>query len=105
MKEIVEQILKEEEMAREIIEKTKKDAQSLILKAQKDSKDLLAQTAEDIKNTASKKQKEAESKFLAEREKILKETQSASTALRESREKDIPVISKEVFLRIVDIKL
>ncbi|MFA5271730.1 MAG: hypothetical protein WC412_05260 [Candidatus Omnitrophota bacterium] len=104
MKEIVDQILKEEETGRAIIEKTKKDAQDLILKAKSDAKELLNKTVADIKNTASQRQKEAENKFLAERENVLKETQSVNSALRESREKDIAVISKEVFLKIIDIK-
>lgn len=104
MKEIVERILKEEEIARTLIEKTKKDAQGMVLKAQKDSKELLDKIADNIKNTTSQKTKEAESNFLAERKKILEETQNSNTALRKSREKDIAAISKEMFLKIIDIK-
>ncbi|MFA6281493.1 MAG: hypothetical protein WCY05_03205 [Candidatus Omnitrophota bacterium] len=105
MKEIVNQILKEEEIGRAMLTKAKQDAQNLILKAQKDSKDLFDKTAEETKDITSRKQKEAENKFLAERERILQETQSDSIALRKSRENDIPAIAKEIFQKIIDIKL
>ena len=105
MKEIINQILKEEETARGIIEKAREDAQNLIQKTQKDSKNLLDKTLVDIKNMASQKQKEAENKFFTEREKTLMETKSSSVIMREAKEKDINPIAREFFLKIIDIKL
>ena len=105
MKEIINQILKEEETARGIIEKAREDAQNLVQNAQKDSKNLLDKILVDIKNTSSQKQKEAENKFLAEREKALTEAKNSGIIMREAKGKDINPIAREVFLKIIDIKL
>ena len=101
MKEIVNEILKEEEAARKIIEKTKLEAEDIIAAAKNEAKNYLEKEKADIKRVLVQKQEIAEKFFYTEKQKILKETEEESVRLRESKEKDIPAIAKAYFSQVI----
>jgi len=104
MKEVVNEILKEEEEARKVIEKTKGEAENIITDAKKQAKTYLEKTETDLKQILAQKQNTTEKQFLAEKDKILKEAEEENIRLRESREKNIPTIAKNLFLQLISKK-
>jgi len=103
MKEVVDKILKEEEQARKLIEKTRLEVQDIISNAQKDSQDIVEQDIIQLNALIEGKRKDLEKEFISEKEKILRETQEELSAKRESRNKDIPGITQKIFSRIIKI--
>ena len=101
MKEIVNEILKEEEAARKIIEKTKLEAEDIIAAAKNEAKNYLEKEKADIKRVLVQKQEIAEKLFYTEKQKILKETEEECVRLRESKEKDISAIAKAYFSQVI----
>lgn len=104
MKEIVNEILKEEEEARKIIEKTKIEAEKIIADAKSEAKDYLDKAQASLKVLSAEKQEAAEKQFLAEKERILKETEEENVRLRKLREKDISVIAGKLFSQLIHSK-
>lgn|GEM_PF-1746358 len=101
MKEIVNEILKEEESARRVIEKTKIEAGGIITDAENQAKAYLEKAQAELKHFLSQKEETAEKQFLAEKEKLLKETEEENTRLRKSWEKDIPAIARNLFSQLI----
>jgi vacuolar-type H+-ATPase subunit H len=101
MKEIVSQILEKEEEATQKINRAREEAENIILLARQMAKEIIAKTVVACGDTANKKKAETEEQFLAEKESIVKKAKEEAILLREKREKDIPVISREVFSTIV----
>jgi len=104
MKEIVNEILKEEEAARKVIEKTRVEAEGIVTSAKNEAKAYLEKAEADLKHFLAQKQASAEEQFLAEKEKILKETEEENIRLRKSWEKDIPAIAKNLFSQVISKK-
>ena len=104
MKEIVNEILKEEEAARKIIEKTKLEAEGIITAAKNEAKDYLEKAQASLKQFLAQKQEAAEKLFYADKEKILKETEQECARLRKSKEKDIPAIAQAYFSQLISKK-
>ncbi|MDP2922844.1 MAG: V-type ATPase subunit subunit G family protein [Candidatus Omnitrophota bacterium] len=104
MKEIIEEILKEEQQSRKRVEKARQEAENIIVGARNEAQDVLDKTTASFKELVRERKVEAENKFLQDKENILKKTREESTALRKDREKDIPSIARAVFLRVIDIK-
>lgn len=101
MKEIVNEILKEEDAARKIIEKAKAEAESIITNARNEAKQYLETAHSDLKIFLAQKLENAEKELLAEKEKIIKKTEEENVNLRKSRGKDIPAIAKEIFSQVI----
>jgi vacuolar-type H+-ATPase subunit H len=101
MKEIVNEILREEDTARKIIEKAKTEAEGIITNAKNEAKQYLETAHCDLKVFLIQKQENTEKEFLAEKEKIIKKTEEENINLRKSREKDIPAIAKEIFSQVI----
>jgi len=104
MKEIVNEILKEEETARKVIEKTKFEAEEIVTDAKNEVKAYLEKAEAELKRFLTQKQETAEKQFLLEKGKILKETEEESIRLRKSWEKDIPAIAKNLFSQVISKK-
>jgi vacuolar-type H+-ATPase subunit H len=104
MKEIIEKVLKEEEQARNSIEKAKAQADSIIAKSRKDAALIIEETVAQTKGLSAKKIEESQKQFLTEKENALKAAQEQSTALREAREKDTARISHAIFLELINIE-
>jgi vacuolar-type H+-ATPase subunit H len=104
MKEIVNEILKEEDAARKVIEKTRLVAEEIVADAKNKAKSYLEKAETDLKQFLAQKQASAEKQFLTEKEKILKETEEESIRLRKSWEKDIPAIAKNLFSQVISKK-
>lgn len=104
MREIVEEILKEEEQARQRVEKARKDAENIILAARKDTNDFLDKAALELAELVRQRKEEAEKNFLREKEIALARTREESVTLRKEKEKTLTAISHRVFSRLIDIK-
>jgi vacuolar-type H+-ATPase subunit H len=104
MKEIIEMVLKEEEEARIRIEKAKSEADAIIAKAGKDAALIIENTIAQVNELAARKKEESQKKIIADRDNTLNATQEQSAVLRKARQKDIPEISRAIFLRIIDIE-
>jgi vacuolar-type H+-ATPase subunit H len=105
MKEIVEKILQEEEDARKAVDKATADAQNLILKAKKQASEIIDKMSAELKELVARKQKEAKDLYLAQRQQVLDQTKQESINLRKAKEKEISAISKEIFLKVINIKI
>jgi len=101
MKEIIDRILNEEESARTKIEGSHSQAQALILKTKEEAESLIKEAVDSANGLARGKTEESEKAFLAEKENIIKETKAAVESVREARNKDIPKIVNEIFLKII----
>ncbi len=101
MKEIINEILKEEESARKVIEKTKIEAERIITEAENQARAYLEKAQAELKHFLSQKEETAEKQFLAEKEKLLKETEEENIRLRKSWEKDIPAIARKLFSQLI----
>ncbi|MDD5155391.1 MAG: V-type ATPase subunit subunit G family protein [Candidatus Omnitrophica bacterium] len=103
MKEIVEMVLREEEEARARIEKAKAQAEGIINEARKEAALIIEETLTRVKELSIQKAEESQKQFFSEKENALKAARQESAALRKSREKDIPGIARNVFLRLINI--
>jgi vacuolar-type H+-ATPase subunit H len=103
MKEVVDKILKEEEQARKRIENARQEGQDIILKSQKESQGIIEQDIAQLNDSIEKKRQDLQKEFIAEKEKIIKETQEQVSAKREVKNKDIPEIAQRIFSRIIAI--
>ena len=104
MKEVVQRVLKEEECARVSLEKARGEANGIIVKAKKDSEALVVETVNQVKESIAQRITESAQEFLAEKENVLAASKQQAAALRKAREKDIPDISRKVFLEIINIE-
>ncbi len=104
MKEIINEILKEEEKARQLIEQARNEAQTIINEAKNEAKNMLETSRFELKNSIMQRQDKSEKEFVLEKKRILKVTQEESEGLHASKEKDIPSIAKAIFTRLVSIK-
>jgi vacuolar-type H+-ATPase subunit H len=105
MKETVEKILKQEEDARQRIERARQESQDLIRKTQKESASLIDDALISSHNLAQARKEEADKGFNLEKEKELKATLDNISAKLLEKEKDIAQLSQKVFQRIIQIKV
>jgi len=104
MREIIEQILQEEQSARSRAEQAQNQARDIVLKAKEEAKSLIQDAVNKAKDLALSKKEEAEKTFLAQKEKTLKETRDGIALSREKKEKDIPKIAGDIFSKIITIR-
>jgi len=104
MKEIVDRILEEEKSARARIEQAQSQADAIILNAQEESRSLIEDAIKNAQTSASQKKEQCENVFVADKDKILKETKDNALFSRGNREKDIPDMAHRVFSRVITIK-
>ena len=104
MKDVVEQVLKEEERARLALEAARAQAERLVAEAKAQGDQLLAGTITGTRQTVDTRIATAQKEFLAEKEKVLASVKEQTGALRAAREKDIPAISRAVFQQITSIE-
>jgi len=103
MKEIVDEVLQEEENARRLVEQAKNHAQEALLKAKNEAQEFRNQKMLELKDSIRREKEQAERSFIAEKEKILQEARDAGACLRTKKEKDIPEIAKNIFSQIIAI--
>jgi len=103
MREIVDQILQEEQSARSRIERAQSQAQDIVLKAEEEAKSLIQDAVNKAKDLAESKKEEAEKTLLAQKEKTLKEARDGIALSRDKKEKDIPEIAGDIFSKIMTI--
>ena len=105
MKETVDKILKQEEEARQNIEKARQESQDLTRKAQKEADSLIEDALTSSQEVVKERKEEADKGFILEKEKELKATLNNISAERLVKEKDITLLSQKVFQRIIQIKV
>jgi vacuolar-type H+-ATPase subunit H len=103
MKEIIEQILKEEELAGQKIGGAKDQAQALVDKAKAQAQvffdESLAKAKEEILNKKEKFQNDS----LIERGKILESARAENVSIREHKESHIAIAAARTFLKVIKI--
>ncbi|MCK9594933.1 MAG: hypothetical protein PHH68_04335 [Candidatus Omnitrophica bacterium] len=101
MKEIVDRILQEEELARKRIEKADSEGKSMIAQAADESRKVIKDAISQADISAKGRKEEAYKVFIAEKEKALGQTREQISGKIEARSKDIPAIAERLFRRIV----
>ena len=104
MREIVDRILQEEQSARSRVERAQNQSRDILLKAKEEAISLIQDAVDKAGDLAQNNKEEAEMSFLAEKERILKEAKDGAALSRVRREKDIPKIAGDIFLKIITIK-
>jgi vacuolar-type H+-ATPase subunit H len=104
MKKIVEEIIKKEQEASKKVRDARQHAQDLVEDARRDSQGILAKNLIEIKKLTEESKKETAQKFLQYNENSLNKTYQECDALRSAWQKQVPSISRTIFLRVVDIR-
>jgi vacuolar-type H+-ATPase subunit H len=104
MKEIVDKILKEEQLAQERVESAKKESDLILQKARKEAKDMQENIEQELADLAQMKKESASDGFLKEKAQILNATRADISAKTEAKKKDIPVIARRVFDQSITIQ-
>jgi vacuolar-type H+-ATPase subunit H len=102
MKEIVDRILQEEELARKKIENADKEGKSMVSQAAEESRKILKDAINQADLSAQGKKEEAYKAFIAEKEKVLKQTREQIFGKIEARNKDIPAIAGRLFAKVIE---
>ena len=102
MKEVVDRILQEEELARKRIEKADSDGKLMVSRAGEEARRIVkeALTQADLASQAKKEQ--AAKAFALEKEKALKQASEQISGRIESKSKDIPAIAGKFFAGIIE---
>jgi vacuolar-type H+-ATPase subunit H len=104
MKEIVDRILKEEEVMRSRVESAQAQSKELVDRARAQAGASLNGITVELKRLSEKSRTEAEQGFRAEREAILAKTKNEAGQSREKRKRDIPQLAQKIFDQVVEIK-
>jgi vacuolar-type H+-ATPase subunit H len=104
MKEIVDRILKEEELARKKIQNARDESEGIIRKAEKESQEMIEKSVSDSNESFERKKELTRNEFVLEKEKQLKDIREKLAALRKEKEKDIPSLAQKIFSRIILIE-
>lgn len=100
----MDRILQEEQSARSRVERAQNQSQDIVLKAKEEASSLIQNAVDKAKDLASKKKEDAEKSFLIEKDRILKEAKEGAALSRSQRDKDIPKISGDIFLKTITIE-
>jgi vacuolar-type H+-ATPase subunit H len=101
MKEIIDRILKVEEVARQKIERVRQESQDSIRRAQQQAELSVETAISEAKAEAEARRDEANQGFARDKEKELTLAQDQISAKRLQKEPDIPSLSDKVFSRII----
>jgi len=104
MKEIVDRILKEEELARKKIQNAREEGENIIRKAEKDGQDMIEKSASDFNESFERKKELTQNELVLEKEKQLRQIREKLVVLRKDKEKDVPSLAQEIFSRIIRIE-
>ncbi len=104
MKEIVDKILKQEKEAREKIDSARKEAENIILKAKKEAQQFTQQSEQKLRQEIETAKNDSFVQYLAQKEKILKETQEFVQFQFQKSVKNIPDTAQKFFNQIIEIK-
>ena len=103
MREIVKDILKEEEEARDKISKATKEAEEIISNAQEQAEQLVQKTILETKAAIKKNLEETEKQLLLAKENVVRQTRQEAVSKIEKKKGDIPRLAREVFSGIIDL--
>ena len=104
MKDVVRQIIQEEEQMRHQVEKAQADAAGFIERARIQAQAMVDNTVAEVKGAGVKKREELQQGFLEEKEKIISDTRTEAAELRRKRTADIPQLAQKLFTRIIEIR-
>lgn len=104
MKEIVDRILQEEQLARSRVEQAQAQAHQIITAAKEEAASLIQRSVNDAKDLAESRKEAARKSFLEEKESILKGIKDDVALSRSKKEQDIPAIAAKIFSKIITIK-
>ena len=104
MKEVIEQILKTEELARNRVEEAEAEAEDIVAKAKKEASIFIKEMTEKAADYAKRKKDEYEHQFLTEKDDVLRQTKEQAAALRRKKEKNIDPVANSIFSQIMSIQ-
>ena len=102
MKEIVDRILQEEELARKKIVKAESEGKSMVLQAAEESRKIIKDAVVQADLSSQAKKDQAYKAFMAEKEKSLSQIRDQISGKIEARSKDIPAIAGRLFARVIE---
>jgi vacuolar-type H+-ATPase subunit H len=101
MKEVIDNILKEEEKAKNNIDAAIKQAEKIKLEAEQKARDIISTNEKAVKEEIVKKREENEKAFLKRKEVSLKQIKEKQEEWLHNIEKEIPIIANRLFKEIV----
>ena len=102
MKEIVKDILKEEEEARSKIKKATVQAEEIINNAREEAENFARKVNLDAKEAIKKRQEETEKELFSMKENVIRETGQEAVTKIEHKKGDISRLAREVFQEIIN---
>jgi vacuolar-type H+-ATPase subunit H len=103
MKEVVKDILKEEETARNKISKATQEAARIISDAKAEAENIVRQAGADAKESIKRKQEETEKTLFSEKETVIFRTRQETVAGIEKKKNDISRLAGETFRDIISL--
>ncbi len=100
MKEIVERILREEQLARDRILVARKEAEDLLQKAKKDAASMISDADADLARTIEQKRQSAIDEYAALKDSQITHIRTDVSRQNEARQKDIPALVDRVFKQV-----
>ena len=104
MKEIIQQVLREEEEARRRVEDAQAQADKIVQEAEREAEALIADLVTKAREGGEHKSAQLQAEFIAEKEKTLAAVKTEVANLRKNRQNGIPDIARKVFAQIVNIE-
>ena len=103
MKEIVENILREEEQAKKRLETARLEAERNILQAQKEAQGIPEAVTRQTRELTRQKKDELEKEYLCEKVRALAGAKEEAASLREKREQGNLETARKIFFQIINI--
>ncbi|MDD2703492.1 MAG: hypothetical protein PHC33_05755 [Candidatus Omnitrophica bacterium] len=103
MKEVVKDILKEEETARNKISKATQEAARIINDAREEAENLVRQAGVDAKESIKRKQEETEKTLFSEKEAVICRARQETVSGIEKKKSDISRLAGEMFRDIISL--
>lgn len=104
MKQVLEEILKAEELACKRVQQARLESERMIADARSEAQALAEDTQRELKETVRVQKQAAEKSFRAQKQEIIKQAHDQAASLRESRQKDIEPVAQKVFSAIINIE-
>ena len=103
MKETVDKILNEEALAHSRLEQARQDGERIVQQARKDAQSIVEQAVLETDALAQQRRAEIAQQLLAEKEKALADIRSQVSGRAKAKEKSIPAIAHNIFVRVIEI--
>jgi len=104
MKNIIENILREEARASKILQDAKEEAGRIVKEADKEKEKIIYQAVSQAEAFSQEQKENFESTFIVEKKNILENVRKEQLVLRNKKNIEIPETARRIFSHIIDIR-